>query len=226
MADWHAVYESWDAIPDENKELIVKLMREKPKEKLAELFSREPYAEKVYEKVVGKWQPPLPTPKPIIQPAVPATPPPTERAPQKEAAVPVAAAAAPIGVTERITPRSAVPATVGGVGAVFLPVISLITLLSAEIAYYSSGSVGFLDGALPFSLKTWLILLVLALAFGLASGFSIFRLLKQGKALSKGSGVNIQHGMSIAAATFNPLFKLKGKSQLSTPAACLSMEWK
>ncbi len=55
MTDWRAVYESWDQIPDKNKMLIEKLMREKPKEKLADLFSRQPYAKMVYEKVVGKW---------------------------------------------------------------------------------------------------------------------------------------------------------------------------
>jgi len=223
MADWYAVYESWDTIPDENKNLIVKLMREKPREKLAELFSREPYAEKVYEKVVGKWQPPLPTPKPSAHDTTVVPTPPTERVPQKEAVAPVAVAAAITEVSERITPRSAVPATVRNVGAVFLPVISLITLLSAEIAYYSSDLVGFLDGALPFSLKTWLILLVLALAFGLASGVSIFKLLKRGKTSSEGPRVYAQRRTSIVGAAFRSLFKLKGGAQQAT---CLLKEWK
>ena len=61
MADWRALYESWDKVPEENKQLIEKLFREKPKEKLTELFEREPYAERVYEKAVGEWNP-LPPP--------------------------------------------------------------------------------------------------------------------------------------------------------------------
>ena len=159
MADWRAVYESWDKVPEENKKIIEKLFREKPKEKLTELFEREPYAEMVYEKVVDKWEPPAPS---------------EVQSPQKELTKKETA-----GFSERRTPRNTIWTPAGNKGAIFLPALTLITLLSAEIAYYSSGSVAFLDCVLPFNLKTWLVLLILALAFGLASGVCTLKLLNQ-----------------------------------------------
>jgi len=159
MADWRALYESWNKVPEETKQLIEKLFRDKPKEKLAELFEREPYAEKVYENAVGKWNPP---------------PPPETQSPQEDITKTETAQS-----PERRAPKNMVPTSTWNKGAVFLPLLMLIALLSAEIAYYSSHLFTFLDSALPFNIKTWLILLILAATFGLASGISNLKLLKK-----------------------------------------------
>jgi len=184
MADWRAVYESWDTIPDENKTLIVKLMRQKPKEKLAELFGREPYAQMVYEKVVGKWQPPLPSPAPNV-PQVAAVPQPAiEIVHQKETAE----------VFERVT-----------------PIISLLSILSAEIAYYKSNLVVFLDNSLPYNLRTWLILLVLALAFSTTGSVYILKIQKQGKTLNEDLRRRPQRENGIVALVKKLFSKIMGR---------------
>lgn len=201
MADWRAVYESWDTIPDENKTLIVKLMRQKPKEKLAELFGREPYAQMVYEKVVGKWQPPLPSPAPNV-PQVAAVPQPAiEIVHQKETAE----------VFERVTPGNWVPAPMENAAAVFLPIISLLSILSAEIAYYKSNLVVFLDNSLPYNLRTWLILLVLALAFGTTGSVYILKIQKQGKTLNEDLRRRPQRENGIVALVKKLFSKIMGR---------------
>jgi len=58
--DWRVLFEEWDSVPLEYQEKIETLLREKPKEKLADLFEREPYALRLYEKIVEKWTPPAP----------------------------------------------------------------------------------------------------------------------------------------------------------------------
>lgn len=57
MTDWRELCDSWDRLSEEDRQLIQKLFKEKSKEKLADFFSREPYAKMVYEKAVGKWEP-------------------------------------------------------------------------------------------------------------------------------------------------------------------------
>lgn len=69
--NWERLYHEWDAVPSETKEKIERLLREKPKERLAELFEREPYAKRLYEKVVGKWVPPVKIPPPKVLPLIP-----------------------------------------------------------------------------------------------------------------------------------------------------------
>jgi hypothetical protein len=170
MVDWHALYESWDKVPEEKKKLIEKLFREKPKEKLTELFEREPYAKMVYEKLVGKWKPP---------------PPPEAQSPQEELTKKETAQ-----FSERRTPKNTVSTPAGNKGAILLPILTLITILSAEIAYYSSQSVTFLDSVLPFNLKTWLILLILALGLGLVSSIYILKHLTQRRKLDQTLGGN------------------------------------
>lgn len=66
--------------------------------------------------------------------------------------------------------KSIIPSSVGSKNVIFLPFLALITLLSAEIAYYSSSLVVFLDSTLPFNLRVWFILLILALGLSLTSG--------------------------------------------------------
>jgi hypothetical protein len=170
MADWRALYESWDKVPEEKKKLIENLFREKPKEKLTELFEREHYAEMVYEKLVGKWKP---------------LPPPEAQSPQEELTKKETAQ-----FSERRATKNTISTPAGNKGAIFLPVLTLITILSAEIAYYNSQSVIFLDSLLPFNLKTWLILLILALALGLASSIYILKHLNQRRKLDQTSGGN------------------------------------
>ncbi|MEM2910857.1 MAG: hypothetical protein QXO01_07335 [Nitrososphaerota archaeon] len=60
VEDWRLLFEEWDLVPPEYRMKIEALFREKPKEKLAELFEREPYALRLYEKIVEKWVPPAP----------------------------------------------------------------------------------------------------------------------------------------------------------------------
>jgi len=60
--DWRLLFEEWESVPLEYREKIETLLRETPKEKLAELFKRETYALRLYEKVVGRWVPPPPPP--------------------------------------------------------------------------------------------------------------------------------------------------------------------
>lgn len=142
MTDWRALYESWNQLPEQDKQLIEKLMMEKPKEKLADLFSREPYARMVYEKAVGKWEP---------EPAA--------------------------GSIEKKPPESRLRACYESLVAVLLPVASLVSLLLAEIAYYTPSLTSFADKVLPLNLKVWVILLALASAFGSTSILYILRCL-------------------------------------------------
>jgi len=66
--DWRRLFGEWESVPAELKARILALFREKPKDKLADLFKREPDALRLYEKVVGRWvppAPPAPPPKPV-----------------------------------------------------------------------------------------------------------------------------------------------------------------
>ncbi|MDI6814169.1 MAG: hypothetical protein QMD10_11625 [Desulfitobacteriaceae bacterium] len=57
--DWKKLLAEWDTVPADLKRRIEALFREKPKDKLAELFKREPDAIPLYEHVTGvKWVPP------------------------------------------------------------------------------------------------------------------------------------------------------------------------
>ncbi len=60
MVDWKKLEDQWGEVPLELKAKISTLFRETAKEKLAELFKREPDAQRVYERVIGTWTPPLP----------------------------------------------------------------------------------------------------------------------------------------------------------------------
>lgn len=51
MPDWKTVYERWSRVSEELKTKIKEAFKTKSKEKLEELFRREPYARKLYEKL-------------------------------------------------------------------------------------------------------------------------------------------------------------------------------
>jgi len=73
MVDWKKLYDEWDKVPDELKDKIRAAYREKSKEKLDELFKKEPDALKLYERIIGKWVPIPPLP-PVAPPAFPKIP--------------------------------------------------------------------------------------------------------------------------------------------------------
>jgi len=52
MVDWRALYDEWDKVSEDVRAKIQAVFREKPKDKLAELFRREPSAMLLYEKAV------------------------------------------------------------------------------------------------------------------------------------------------------------------------------
>jgi len=52
MVDWSTLREEWEKVSEEVRTKILAVFREKPKDKLAELFRREPSAMFLYEKVV------------------------------------------------------------------------------------------------------------------------------------------------------------------------------
>jgi len=52
MVDWRTLHDEWEKVPEDARAKIQALFREKPKDKLAELFRREPSALLLYEKVV------------------------------------------------------------------------------------------------------------------------------------------------------------------------------
>lgn len=49
MVDWETLHEEWERVPEEQKKRIIELFKSKSKEKLADLFRREPMAGYVYE---------------------------------------------------------------------------------------------------------------------------------------------------------------------------------
>ena len=52
MVDWTSLQEEWETVSEDLRAKILALFREKPKDRLAELFRREPSALLLYEKVV------------------------------------------------------------------------------------------------------------------------------------------------------------------------------
>jgi len=58
--DWKKLADEWHKVSAELAGKIETILREKPKEKLAELFEKEPDAQRVYERVIGTWTPPPP----------------------------------------------------------------------------------------------------------------------------------------------------------------------
>jgi len=54
MVDWEKLHEKWDEVPEEEKKRIADLFRAKTREKLAELFRKEPWAIFVYEEATGE----------------------------------------------------------------------------------------------------------------------------------------------------------------------------
>lgn len=50
MVDWKTLYESWDELSPEIKKKLIDAFKAKPREKLKELFKKEPYAGWLYEK--------------------------------------------------------------------------------------------------------------------------------------------------------------------------------
>ncbi|MBS7614455.1 hypothetical protein KEJ18_01790 [Candidatus Bathyarchaeota archaeon] len=195
MADWRAVYENWDIIPEENKQLIKQLLKEKPKEKLAELFVREPYAKMVYEKVIGAWLPPIQheLKDPLVFPEFQR---PTEKERQTET-----------NFAKKVIQQGAQPESIGTHVRVFLPIMSLVFLLGAEVSYYNSGLTVFLDNILPLNLMTWKLLLSLALALDLATAVYLLKRVKKNVVLSKGPAISIIPKTNITASAFVPVFK-------------------
>ncbi|MCS7120150.1 MAG: hypothetical protein RMJ07_03420 [Nitrososphaerota archaeon] len=167
MADWRAVYENWDLIPEEDRKLIEKLMREKPKEKLAELFRREPYAKMVYEKVVGVWGPPAAS---FLRGDAGTS---SFKAQGK--------AVGKDGDLKMTATEGKTDAHIGISLIDLLPILSLSVLLISEIAYYNPAFTAFLDALLPFNLKAWLFLLALALALGFVSIAYLIKVLGKAK---------------------------------------------
>ncbi|MEM2888483.1 MAG: hypothetical protein QXR42_03255 [Candidatus Bathyarchaeia archaeon] len=194
MTDWRAVYENWDMIPEENKSLIKSLMREKPKEKLSELFAREPYARMVYEKVVGPWRPTIQH-ELIDSSAFPESQRPTEKDKRLEINF------------EKAIQQDAKHESIGTRMMVFLPILSLLFLLGAEGSYYNPNLTVFLDNTLPWNLMTWKLLLSSALALGLATAIYLLRCMKKDAVSGKGSEASITHETSVTASAFVPMFK-------------------
>jgi len=190
MADWRAVYENWNTIPEENRQLIKQLFKEKPREKLAELFKREPYAKMVYEKVIGEWQPQV-----QIEQKVPTALHESQRSAIREQRTEVE-------ISEKNILESTHHVPVGNITAVFLPIMSLISLLLAEISYYDSRLTVFLDNILPYNLGFWKILLSSALALGSVSIFYILKQAKKDLVQSKDSKVTVLPRTSITASAF------------------------
>jgi len=60
MVDWKKLYDEWDKVPPDLKKKIESSFREKTVDKLNLLFLGEPYALKLYEKIVGPWMKPVP----------------------------------------------------------------------------------------------------------------------------------------------------------------------
>ena len=142
MADWRALHDSWDNLPEKKKQLIENLFKEKPKDKLASFFEREPYAKLIYEDIVGVWEP-----------LVSETSSPTnERTIFDDA----------FALWNKLENMFLINS--GNKNVIILQILALAALLGAEIAHYNLSSISFLGNVLPF------IFLALALAFGLASG--------------------------------------------------------
>lgn len=150
LADWRALYDSWDNVSVEKKKLIKKLFKEKPKETLIDFFEREPYAKLIYEKLVGTWETALPE----VQP------------PQNEHTITDDLFAFYNKLENTILTNAANKTIIA------LHALTLTTLFGAEIAYYNLQEITFLHNGLPF------ILLVLTAAFGLASVIYSLKLLK------------------------------------------------
>jgi len=73
---------------------------------------------------------------------------------------------------------------VPSVGTFVLPVLTLLALLLAEIAYYTPYLVVFLENILPFNIKVWLVFSAMAVGFGFASGFFFLEHLMNGEKIS------------------------------------------
>ncbi|MEM2112106.1 MAG: hypothetical protein QXX08_09565 [Candidatus Bathyarchaeia archaeon] len=196
MADWRAVYENWEQIPEENKRLIESLMKEKPKEKLAGLFSREPYAKMVYEKVIGKWQPPT-QPRPQSNSAL------DEFSHQERRENLIEDAR----ITEKVAVESIKHVPTRNIAFSLLPIASILSLLLAEVFYYNSSLTMSLDRVLPFNLRTWVLMLSSALALGLVTVSYILKHAKRDMAQDRGFTFNILRKSSITASAFVPMFR-------------------
>jgi len=55
LVDWDRLYVDWDKVPEEQKKKITSLLRELPRDKLAELFRKEPAAANIYQEHVEEF---------------------------------------------------------------------------------------------------------------------------------------------------------------------------